>query len=130
MNRRTVLTIGVGLLVGMAWAKSLQAHMAQGGWLYDGNCCSGTDCIEIPKEAVRIVEGRMYVVLTPEIHPRLKGTATFDATDRIKRSKDNSYHACARPLARNSNPQKSNYAKGSDGIWYRLLCLYIPMENG
>ena len=96
-----VLAVGL-LLVFQPW--SAWAH----SW-YDPWCCSGKDCAPIPFSAVREIQGGYQITLKPGDHPLVTRVHVFQIEQvKVKRSKDDQYHACLFPTED------------------RLLCFYAP----
>lgn len=73
------------------------------GWAYGWDCCSMTDCARLPDGEIKETAGGYLVATTGEVIPY--------GDKRIKRSKDEFYHGCA---------------KGGDFKVKPWLCLYVP----
>lgn len=81
-------------------AASHETHAGPTGWSYDPECCGGQDC-------ERVDEARIKVWLTPQGYTV---DGLFIEESRVRRSKDNDWHACFWP-------------KG------KLHCLYRPPQG-
>ena len=75
------------------------AHMAQSGWAYPTECCSGRDCFEF--DGARIKE-------TPDGYALPSGTVVPYNDRRLRSSPDDAYHLCV------------NFVNK------RLMCLFVP----
>jgi hypothetical protein len=125
------------LLILLLASTPATAHEAPKGWLYEGSCCAGDDCQQVDSSVMHIVPGGIALVMKAGDHKKLESDITFDATRVLKRSKDEFLHVClikmATPKQWQPTPDQDRdyvYMKAADGSWYRLLCVYIPKENG
>lgn len=75
--------VGFFLFLCFVLVNSAIAHMAQSGWLYPAECCSGHDCAVIDEKRVRpafagyMVDGVHYVPM-----------------GQVRKSPDSDYHGC------------------------------------
>lgn len=78
---------------------------------YDAACCSDYDCQPVSEETItRLPNGDVRIILRPGDH-KMVDTYTLDEIvlpDRIRRSRDGSWHACVAKSSR------------------KILCLYEP----
>lgn len=106
---RKALLLSALLLSGYA-----SAHTAPGGWEYDKECCSTTDCSQVPDATIHEIHGGYEIVLNPGDHPMLKvGHPTLrmfipHGDPRIRVSGDEHKHACV----------------SSSGAY--VFCIYVP----
>jgi len=98
-------------------ASDAHAHQAPSGWSYPGECCSTTDCNELPRSAVH--EGPSFITIrvTPDQHDMVREPQMWKVRygdSRIRPSPDGEYHVCIAPVWR--------FDEHDD----RLLCLFVP----
>lgn len=110
ISLRGSLAVGLGIgLVYCAWAWPALAHTATPtasqplGWQYGWECCSTIDCKDLPKGEIKATPVGWRVESTGEVIPY--------GDKRIKQSKDERFHRCAR---------------GGDFSLPTSLCLYVP----
>lgn len=86
------------IIAGCLLSSTAFGHQAPTGWSYDGYCCSGTDCDQIPTEAVKIIEGGYQITLKPGDHPMVTRVHVFQVEQiKTRQSKDEFYHVCLWP---------------------------------
>ena len=73
------------------------------GWTYGWECCSMRDCKELPKDEIKATPIGWKVESTGEVIPY--------GDKRVKQSKDERFHRCAR---------------GGDFSLPTSICLYVP----
>lgn len=102
--------LGIGL-VWLSWNFPAFAHTTPTGMKFDGWCCNGKDCQEIPRSAVEIDTSRniVRVTLKPGDHPTVtkRHDYTFELA-KVRWSTDGLYYACLYPNE------------------WTLRCLYLP----
>jgi len=85
-------------LASLLVATAAMAHKAPSGWSYSGWCCNGTDCAQIPHEAVKVIEGGFQITLKPGDHPMVTRVHVFQIEmAKTKQSQDQFYHVCLWP---------------------------------
>lgn len=118
-----IMSIIMGMVLGMLWVKSGYGHDAPSGWEYDQHCCSGHDCAQIDRATVTTSATGYTVSLQPEHHHILRAPLVehipFGST-KIKISRDEHFHACV------LHPH-GGFEMGSSGPYVR--CLYVPPQG-
>jgi hypothetical protein len=69
------------------------AHMADNGWMYSSDCCSGADCYQIKDDDVDPVPNGYSVRATGEIVHN--GDTLPSGGPKIRESPDGHYHRCS-----------------------------------
>jgi hypothetical protein len=81
----------------LAAAMPACAHQASSGWTYPVECCSGTDCHEIPSGAVRLNPDGSYTVLaTGEVFVSPGRISAGSSARAFRWSQDEHFHRCNR----------------------------------
>jgi hypothetical protein len=114
-----LVTVGATSALILTWSDA-RAHQAPSGWEYDPRCCSGKDCAELPKNAVKAIQSGYHVYLAVGEHPM----ATHQPIDvvipydshKIKPSPDGKYHGCF----------SQQYKNNAGEIFQNSFCLYVP----
>ena len=97
------LAIFATVVIVLTFVRPADAHMAQSGWTYGWECCSGRDCEELPNGSVLPTPEGWSVERIGEVIPYSDG--------RLKESKDSQFHLCT-----------YQYGKKKGDV----RCLYVP----
>lgn len=101
IDKAVTAVVVAWLLLGLPHCTAAKAHQAPAGWDYPFDCCSNTDCRQVPASAVNE---------TPEGYTVPSGELLKRNDRRLKPSPDGLYHWCS-------------VSGVDDG---RTLCLFVP----